>query len=353
MWRPIRQFLAVTIPTALLLLNAAVVLCFWNLWDEWVAVTVIPIWAWSGAGVLISVLAWPILKSRLALLSLASWLITGLALADETPGLLRQFRSAVVGGGPSLMATPHPPTSPGIRPRLRVATLHCGGEAIAAVAKLESLRPDLVLLQEVPETEDLTDLSTRLYGNDGGMVRTARCAIIGRGRLSISHDDTPTGSLVATYEPAGSQEVVDVMNLNLPRTQTRQDLWRPDSWSDLTARRKANRRLLRGLLEMLPERIGTEHRFVGGNFGTPPTDDLFRLLRNEGLTDGHAVAGHGWGNTYPATIPVQRLDQIWASGRFRPIRSETFSPDSLAAHFLVVTDYEKLVETASLAAAQP
>jgi hypothetical protein len=344
MLRTLRQILSITIPATLLLMNLGVVLCFWNRWDEWVAVTLVPIWAWAAFGVVVSGIVWPACKSRFALFTFALWLATGIALSDETAGLLREFRAAVTRGTPSLSLTANAPGPD----RLRVATVNCADGMIEATETLEKTKPDLVLLQEAPESPLLAALADRLYGADAGVVRTARCAIIGRGRLSITHDDAATGSLVATFERAGGGETIDVINLHLPSALPRTDLWRPDSWAELTERRRANRRLLRSLVEALPQRAGGRSQIAGGSFGTPPSDDIFRLLRNAGMADSFRQAGYGWGNTHPSTMPVLRIDQIWASEPYQPVRSETFSSGH-SDHRQVVTDFFRVREPEALA----
>ncbi|MCB1090415.1 MAG: endonuclease/exonuclease/phosphatase family protein [Verrucomicrobiae bacterium] len=329
MLRSLRQILSIAIPVILLVLYLGVVLCFWNHWDELVVVTLIPIWAWAAVSLVLSALAWALSKNHLALASFGLWLVTGIALSDETTGLLRQFRAALTEGS---AATEEPAV------RLRVATLNCAEGQIESTEALEKMAPDLVLLQEAPEPQALSALADRIFGTNAGIVRTDKCAIIGRGRLSIIADDPGTGSVVATFERADSGEIIDVINLHLPRAMVRTDLWDPSSWTDLTQRRKENRRLLRSLLENLPQRIGTEHQIVGGSFGTPPNDDIYRLLRKIGLTDSFRQSGYGWGDTFPSSIPFLRVDQIWATSKFIPIRSETFATDH-SDHRYVVTDF--------------
>jgi hypothetical protein len=337
MLRTLRQTVSFVIPAFLLLLNLGVVLCYWNRWDEWVAITLVPMWAWAAFGTFLSGIVWPTCKSRFALFTFGLWLITGLALSDETAGLLREFRGALTDGNPALSLTENAPGAE----RLRVATVNCAEGMIEATANLEKMKPDLILLQEAPESQLLEDLAVRIYGTDAGSVRTQQCAIIGRGRLSIAYDDPATGSLVATFERAGGGETIDVINLHLPKAMVRTDLWRPSSWAELSERRRSNRRLLRSLVEALPQRIGAESQIAGGSFGSPPSDDIFRLLRNVGMTDSFRQSGYGWGNTYPSSMPMLRVDQIWASARFQPVRSETFSsPHSDHRH--VVTDFRRV-----------
>lgn len=347
MLRHLRQFFAITVPVILVLLMAFVLLCYLNSWDEFVVITLIPIWAWAALGVIVSVIAWPTLKSGLSLVTFALWTIVGVALSDETAGLLREFHAAVTGGKPTTFAgSTVDPTSTGT---LRVITLNCDDATAAATADLRKLNPDIVLLQEAPDRAALIDLTNELFGLEGTFIRSDQCAILARGRLGDSVTESATGSLVAMLERPGGERVA-LVNVHLPRATPRFDIWMADCWRELTARRKSNRRTLRDLLALTPQPGNSPPiaLLVGGSFGAPPSDDIFRLLRNRGLRDGFRQAGYGWGNTFPSTLPVLRVDQIWISGPFLPERSETMTSEH-SDHRYVITDFLRPVPTGKLA----
>ncbi|MCB1064655.1 MAG: endonuclease/exonuclease/phosphatase family protein [Verrucomicrobiae bacterium] len=346
MLRRLRQFFAVAIPTVLVLVLAVVLLCYLNRWDELVVITLIPMWAWASVGMLVSIIAWPTLKSQFSLFTFALWLIAGVALSDETAGLLREFRAAVAGGNtPAEGATEQPAPE-----RLRIVTLNCGEGNEDATSELKKLEPDIVLLQEAPERPFLIDLTSELFGADGTFIRSEQCAILARGRLGDSFTEAETGSLVASLErPNGEQ--IDIVNIDLPRATPRFDIWNADCWQELIARRKANRRTLRKLLGTLPDRAGPEIQIVGGSFGAPPSDDLFRLLRSSQLVDSFRQSGFGWGNTFPGSVPVLRVDQIWTTYPFEPDRSETFS-NAASDHRYVVSDFRRAIPAGKLVLAK-
>ncbi len=119
----------------------------------------------------------------------------------------------------------------------------------------------------------------------------------------------------------------------------------------MTEQRKINRRTLRDLLELIPrQNIGREanKRLVGGSFGAPPSDDIYRLLRKIDLIDSFRQAGYGWGNTFPSSIPLLRVDQIWTSSSFQPIRSETLASEA-TDHRYVVSDFRQAGPVGKLA----
>ncbi len=337
MLRTLRHFFAIAVPVILVLVMLFVLLCHLNRWDEFVVITLIPIWAWAATGVLVSIIAWPTLKSGLSLLTFALWTIVGVALSDETAGLLREFHAAVTGGKPPAIAQPVDPPVP--METLRVVTLNCDDATAAATANLKKLEPDIVLLQEAPDRAALIDLTSNLFGLEGTFIRSDQCAILARGRLGDSVTESHTGSLVAVLERPGGERIA-LVNAHLPRATPRFDVWTAECWAELTERRKMNRRTLRDLLALAPkaETSPATALLVGGSFGAPPSDDIFRLLRNRGLRDSFRQAGYGWGNTFPSTLSVLRVDQIWISGPFLPERSETLITEH-SDHRYVVSDF--------------
>lgn len=339
MLRTLRHILAIVVPLLLLVLLLGVVLCFWNRWDETVVVTLIPIWVWAGFGIVISAIVWPTFKSPLAAITFALWTATGVALADETSGLLRQIGALFAKpADPAPLAAKGSATSD----RIRIATLNLShlDTPPSDWQSIADLRPDLVFFQEVAPAFDLSAAASSLCGPDAGFVRSGTCAVAGRGKLSLISDDLPAGSLIATLErPEG--EIIDLMNVELSHQRTESPLWRPEAWVELTERRREGRRLMRTLIESMPKRIGLERQIVGGSFAAPPGDDIFRLLRNAGLADSYRRAGAGWGNTYPESFPVLRSDQVWATAQFQPVKSKTMSFGSLR-HLAVVTEFQRV-----------
>jgi len=101
--------------------------------------------------------------------------------------------------------------------------------------------------------------------------------------------------------------------------------------------RVENRRLVRTHLGEHPISRENVGRIIAGGFGTPPGDDVYRPLENNGMLDTYRKRGLGWGNTYPSDFPVLRLDQIWVSPNLRPLKSLTrLNPES--DHRIVVSE---------------
>ena len=343
MLRRLRHFFAVAIPIGLILLLGIVLMCYVNRWDQAVVITLIPMWGWAAFGMLVSAIAWPVLKSPLSLVTFALWLIVGIALSDETAGLLRVFRSGLAGESPDPISTEKGPD------RLRVITINCEGGILEVAETLEKLHPDIVFLQNASDRARLIDLTSELFGPKGSFVRSETCAIISLGQLSNAFIDESTGSLVATLERPGG-ESINVANLCLPTAIPRFDLWEADCWAELIERRRSNRRTVRNLLAQLSDRSQNRPRIVAGSFGAPPSDDIFRLLRNGGLRDSFRQAGFGWGNTYTQRFRFMRSDQVWGTVPFLPERSETVSTE-VSHHLGVVSDFRQATPEVNLAIA--
>lgn len=343
MLRRLRHFFAIAVPVGLILLLGVVLLCYSNRWDQAVVITLVPMWGWAALGMLLSAIAWPALKSPLSLVAFSLWLIAGIALSDETAGLLRVFRSGLTGDSPS------PISSEKGRDRLRVITINCEEGILEVTETLKKLHPDIVFLQNASDRAKLIDLTSELFGPKGSFVRSEGSAIISLGQLNNTFIDESTGSLVATLERPGG-ESINVANLNLPTAIPRFDLWESDCWKELVERRRSNRRTVRNLLSQLSNRGENRPRIVAGSFGAPPSDDIFRLLRNGGMKDSFRQAGFGWGNTYSKRFRFIRSDQVWGTVPYLPERSETISTE-LSHHLGVVSDFRQATPGVNLALA--
>ena len=60
---------------------------------------------------------------------------------------------------------------------------------------------------------------------------------------------------------------------------------------------------------------------VGGDFNAPAGDPAIGLLSPR-FKDSFRSAGVGWGDTIVNTMPIHRIDQVWVSDAFKPMRVE-------------------------------
>ncbi|MCF6312408.1 MAG: endonuclease/exonuclease/phosphatase family protein [Verrucomicrobiales bacterium] len=329
------SFLAVAAPIALLALHFAVMMCYINRWDQFVTITLIPIWIWALIGSLLSLFVLLALKGRLAILSLLVWIFTGLICADETPFLVREIKDSY------RRSTSPDKTERGAKPaegnHLRVITLNCTQRNIEAAKELKSLDPDIVFLQNCPANSELRELAQHFFADEGSYVSSWECSIIARGKLSQIDTEPLSSSVYATLETPDGKKI-DLINLHLQRSIPRLDLWNPECWKTHIAARKKNRSQLRAIASMFPRRAIPWPRIIGGDFGTPPGDAIFKVLASN-FDDSFKTAGQGWGNTYSKSFPILRIDQLWASEELTAV-SGFVIPSSHSSHRIVVCDYQ-------------
>lgn len=334
MLRMIPSFLAVAAPIALLALHFLVMMCYINRWDQFVTITLIPIWIWAIIGILLSLFSLLVLKGKLAILSLLTWLGTGLICADETPALLREIKDSYLrSNSPAKQERGAKPIDPN---HLRVISLNCTTRNIEAAKELKSLQPDIILLQECPSNPELRQLAQHFFEDQGSYVSSRHNAIIARDKLSLIEEKSHSSSVYATLETADGKKI-DLINLHLQGSIPRLDIWNPECWKTHIAARQQNRSQLQAIVNRLPKRAVNWPRIIGGDFGTPPGDAIFEVLAPH-FNDSFRSAGRGWGNTYSKALPILRIDQLWASEELKAV-SALVIPSNHSSHSIVVCDY--------------
>jgi len=296
-------------------------LCFGFAWDVVAVLTLYPFWLWAVLGGIVGLAAWRLSGNRHRLLLVPLiWAVTSLCFADCLPQVFR--------GGPS---------GDNVMPtiRVRVITLNCSGSAAAASEAL-TLNPDLVLLQEIPPTNELVRVARECLGDDAQLVAGFDCAIVARLPLRAVDGSFPPQHVQAVVElPLGRTALVTSLRLLPP--EGRMDLWNPAAWSASTRNRRLRRQQLQHALERDAQHANSAE-ILGGDFNAPPNDAVFRLL--DQFRDAFKESGHGWGNTALNRIPIARPDQIW----FKQLRAT--SAHAVATrhsdHRMVVVDIELL-----------
>ncbi len=310
MWRKIQKTLANFIPLILLVAFVVIAISLLNRWDSMVAVTLIPIWAWAGFGMAVSLICWLLCREIPPIVTFCLFLACGIAFSEETLTIMRELGVAIRGGNPG--------DAPAEKP-FRVVNVNSAG-SVEALKKAIDGQPDVVIIQEAPGESELEAVADQLYGVDRAVSRHKTSAIIARGVILGEIGDSESSTMHVRLKLADGM-ILDLTNLDLGELIPRFDIWRPSVWKELMETRISNRRLVRACLgenEITTVDIG---RIVSGGFGTPPGDDVFRPLETSGLVDTFRAAGLGWGNTYPPDYPFLRLDQIWVSPNLKPLKS--------------------------------
>lgn len=324
MWRRLQRLLSSLVPSLLLVLYIAVMVCFLNRWDSLVAVTLIPIWAWAAVGMILSLLSWLAFRGAPSLIIFTIWLATGVIGSEETHGLVRDLAHVI-----------DPESPPEDDRRYRVVNVNAG-ESIEGLEPVATLEPDLVLVQRAPSRTRFHEWAREVIGADAAVLVANNQAIAGRGEILDRIAESGETAIHARIQ-LESGFLVDVTSMELEDCLPRASLWNPSTWARLQEAREQNRRTLRAHLgenQISQSSIG---RVIAGGFQTPPGDDVFRPLQSNEMIDTFSDGGHGWGNTYPSELPLLRLDQIWASENLRTHSAET-APNPRSKHRLVVAD---------------
>lgn len=325
----IRRRLSTTLTCLSWLLWLTSVVCFRLQPDHFAAFTVLPFWLWGGSGLLLSGMAMRIDRSRITAATAIIWILTLLLGCDEI-GPLTRF------GQP----TPEPGPAPLYQnqPVLRVATLNCAIFKYGnPTLDLAAWQPDIVLLQDVMpyQTEQICK---SLYGNHGSMCTRDTNGIITRYKI-VRESPSPTlRNQQATIEfPDGRK--IELVNVHLATAATDLRFWNRSTWTD----HRVNRVLRRDELSLILTNLHLTTSFpitptlFGGDFNAPATDIVYHTLADN-LVDSFAAVGTGWGNTYHRRLPILRIDHLYATRHFTPVRAKTITTRH-SDHRMIVVDY--------------
>ena len=75
----------------------------------------------------------------------------------------------------------------------------------------------------------------------------------------------------------------------------------------------------------------------GGDFNAGATDLVHRQMDAD-FVDAFAAAGTGWGNTSQRRFPILRIDHLYATRHFTPVRCRTLTT-RCSDHRMVVADF--------------
>lgn len=330
MYSPRRKAFGVALVVAALGFHLVTMALYTRQPDIFAAFTLFPIWVWGAIGLTFSCTAFLVFRAPLALFTSGVWAISILGLADETRSLGRI-------GKPS--PEPGTPLRHDGRNVIRVATINWSSSPNSSSADIERYQPDIIFIQEIPHPYRLRLLNDSLYQGKGDYRYDSdkRCGVVVRGE--IEHQDTGAiyrSQLVTAKLPSGRR--VNLLNLHLQAASTDLRLWTRDCWRSHRHNRKLRRVELLLALDLLKTSSNTANRptIIAGDFNAPANDSVYRMLGDR-FTDTFDASGTGWGNTYHRRLPILRLDHIYVSREFLPVRSTVVTiPES--DHRMVVSD---------------
>ncbi len=311
-----------------LLLHVFTLYCFSRQPDRFAAYTVMPIWLWGGVGLLFSSVAFCFLRAPLSLVVAGIWAITLLVGSDEARVL------ANFGNDPP---EPGPAAAHRGRKVLRVLTVNCAqfkyGDPIPDIA---AWNPDIVLLQEALPHQ-VGRLRTLLFGKDGDFRTIRSNAVVSRWKIvrEVRSPDLRSQQLTIAL-PGGEIEVV---NIHLESAATDLRLWDREAWRAHSRNRALRNAELAQSLAVLNQstRFPQSPVILGGDFNAPAADPVHIQLAAD-FTDAFSAAGSGWGNTFQRRLPILRIDHIYATRQFIPVRSRAILTRH-SDHRMVVADF--------------
>lgn len=311
-----------------LLLHIFTVYCFAQQPDRFAAFTVMPIWLWGGIGLFLSTVAFYFLRASLSLIMTAVWAVTLLVGADESRVLANFGKSAPLPG--------HAAYYEG-KPVLRVLTLNCALFTYGNPAQeIAAWQPDIVLLQDV-FPQQVRQIADALYGGHGDYRAHDTNGIVTRWRIQREvRNPVQRDHQVTVLMPNGA--AIEVVNVHLRTAATDLRLWNRSAWASHRSNRILRRKelfLTQQILEQTTNFPNTPTLF-GGDFNSPASDVVHRQLTRD-FVDAFATAGTGWGDTYQRRFPILRIDHIYATRHFTPVRCHTVTTRN-SDHRMVIAD---------------
>jgi endonuclease/exonuclease/phosphatase (EEP) superfamily protein YafD len=311
------------------LLHAFTVFCYTRQPDSFAAYTVLPFWFWGSIGVSLTLFACYYLRTPLSGIMAFIWAVTLLVGSDESTALRHQTIAP---------PQPGPPVAFQGKPVIRVISLNCAifnfGDPSQDLARWQ---PDIVLLQDVLNHHVKT-ISQTLYQGHGNFRHRETNGIVTRWKIKREIYDPRQRNHQVTLVMHDGREI-EVVNVHLLSAATDLRFWKKSAWQnhrDNRLKRERELGLVRKILMETTDFPETPTLF-GGDFNVPAKDIVHQPLSKDFINAFNTV-GTGWGNTYPRRLPILRIDHLYASRHFTPVRSrvvETRHSD----HRMVVTDF--------------
>ena len=314
--------LVLVVRFASLLLAVLLAFCYALRPDEAAAVTLFPAWGWSTLGMLLVLFTRAAGGRKIVAGLLGVWVVFTLVFAEEPASLMRSGLEAI---------SPRRPFS-----NLRVVSLNCGGGLPQAAAEVVAYRPDVVLLQEVPDEKSVRGIAHRLFGANAGICYGWDTAILAHGPVVPVIPPKQERFFVAARVALPTGGTAEVVSLRLNPPVVRIDLWRPGCWREHTENRRARLLEMDQLLGHLNSLPASTPLLMGGDFNSPAGDAVPRRLAPR-LRDTFASGGQGWGNTALNDFPISRIDQLWATPQFQPVSIKA-RQTQFSDHRMVVAD---------------
>ena len=219
---------------------------------------------------------------------------------------------------------------------------------------IQAQNPDIVCLQETLGRRGLVaDRTPELIGRFRGWhaARAGDVTLLSRWPLqNVRYYAHPKPSsrrvLAATCQTPGGPLDVIVAHISTSAPGSRYGGQRPRSLRRLLETAELVQETAQTRLSQLPildaaladSRESGRPYLLAGDFNTPPRGGFHRHLKGQ-LTDAFAQGGWGCGFTFPAKLPVMRIDYLWL-GRGVRARRTYVAPAIASDHRATVSDVE-------------
>ena len=198
-------------------------------------------------------------------------------------------------------------------------------------------QPDIVILQEVYPFQ-VRQIADVLYGGVGDYRAHKTNGVVTRFKIIREIRDASRRDQQVTIELSNGEQV-EVVNVHLLTAATDLRLWHKSAWVS----HRNNRAVRLHELSLTRQVLAQTTRFpdtptiFGGDFNAPASDIVHRQLGRD-FVDAFAAAGTGWGDTYQRRFPVLRIDHVYVTRHFIPVRCRVVETKH-SDHRLVVADF--------------
>ncbi len=205
---------------------------------------------------------------------------------------------------------------------------------------LAAWQPDIVLLQDA-YPHQVRHIADVLYGGRGDYRAHATNGIVTRWKIQREVRNPTATQTNRSPSLCRTASAVEVVNVHLPTAATDLRFWQRATWRDhrdqprrppqRTRHRPTYPRTETTDFSQHPHPVRRRLQLPGHRRRPPPAHAAIS-------TTPSPAAGTGWGNTYPAPLPVLRIDHLYATRHFTPVRCRAVTTRH-SDHRMVVADF--------------
>jgi hypothetical protein len=294
--------------------------------DSYAALTFYPAWCWGLGGLILSFFI-RYTNKRHCILMMQLWAVFFFIFAQEPRSLARAF-----------FVSNEDWQSISSEKKLRVVSLNCLAGSQEAMREIISNKPDIILLQETPAKKEILEkFANEIFGDEGEVVWDVDTAVIAKGKLEHIEFSKPKSLFVTqVHAKLKSGIEAEIFSIHLEPPVANINLFSPDCWRIHKDDRQSRRKQIEKITEQLKQIPQSTPIILGGDFNVSANDGCLKELTFY-IKDTFNEAGIGWGHTALNTVPLFRIDQIWANKHFKPFAvyaKKTVNSD----HRMVISD---------------